>query len=98
MAKMAHHIGKGRGIRAAELSAQLGIPDRQVRFLVSEAREEGIAICGTPATGYYVASSSEELQETLDFLKERALHSLHLASRLSKITMADLVGQLHLET
>lgn len=98
MARMAHHIGKGRGIRAIDLARQLGVPERRVRQLVSEARDEGTAICGTPATGYYVASNSEELQETMDFLKDRAMHSLHLASRLSNIPLADLVGQLHIPT
>jgi len=98
MAKMAYHIGKGKGIGAARLAVLLSTTERQVRKLVSEAREEGIAICGTPSTGYYVASTSEELQETMDFLKGRALHSLQLASRLSNIPLADLVGQLHIPT
>jgi transposase len=95
---MAHHIGKGHGITCAALALQLNVPERKVRRLVSDARDEGIAICGTPATGYYVAATGDELQETLDFLKHRALHSLHLASRLSNIPLADLVGQLHLKT
>lgn len=98
MSRMASHIGKGKGISATHLAILLDVPERHVRKLVSEVRDEGIAICGTPATGYYVASTSEELQETLDFLKNRALHSLHLASRLSNVPLADLVGQLHLGT
>ena len=98
MARMTAHIGKGRGIKAADLAQQLGVPERQVRHLISEAREEGIAICGTPATGYYVANTKEELHETMDFLMNRAKKSLHLASRLSNIPLADLAGQLHLNT
>lgn len=98
MARMAFHIGKGYGIKCADLAQLMNIPERQVRHLVSEAREEGIAICGTPATGYYVAATTEELNETVDFLKHRALHSLKLASLLTKIPLPDLMGQLHLET
>lgn len=98
MAVMVQHIGKGKGISALELSLLLGIPERQVRHLVSEAREDGVAICGTPATGYYVANTQEELHETMDFLMNRAKKSLHLASRLSNIPLADLAGQLHLGT
>jgi transposase len=98
MARMAFHIGKGHGIKCTDLAQQLDVPERQVRTLVSEAREDGIAICGTPATGYYVAATSEELNETLEFLKNRALHSLQLASRLSKIPLPDLMGQMHLRT
>ena len=59
---------------------------------------DGIAVCGTPETGYYIAADAEELQQTIDFLKHRALHSLTLASRMSKIPMPDLIGQLHVPT
>lgn len=98
MAFMTTHIGSGKGISCADLAHQMSIPERQVRHLVSAAREEGIAICGLPSTGYYVAHSSEELQETMDFLMGRAKKSLHLASRLSNIPLPDLIGQLHLPT
>lgn len=98
MARMVFHRGKGNGIKAADLAQKLGIPERQVRTLVSEAREEGTAICGTPQTGYYVAKTKEELQETMDFLMNRAKKSLHLASRLSNVPLADLAGQMHLRT
>jgi transposase len=98
MARMAFHIGKGHGIKCADLANLMGITERQVRQLVSEEREEGTAICGTPATGYYVAANTQELEETLTFLKNRAMTSLHLHSRLSKIPLPDLLGQLHLET
>ncbi len=98
MAFMSHHIGKGKGISGCNLAAKMGTTERQVRTLISGAREDGIAICGKPMTGYYIANTTEDLQETLDFLKHRALHSLHLASRLSNIPLADLVGQLHINT
>lgn len=98
MAIMTSHCGKDKGVSAADLAYMLNIPERRVRLLVTEAREDGIAICGHPATGYYVARSTEELEDTIDFLKGRALHSLKLASKLSKIPLADLVGQLHLKT
>ena len=92
------HYGKARGIHVKELANQLGTSERRVRKLVTQCREDGIAICGQPNTGYFVALTSEELHETLDFLKDRALHSLKLMSKLSNIPMADLIGQLHLKT
>ena len=98
MAVMAKHAGKHNGVHVKHLAEVLNIPERQVRHLVTECREDGIAICGHPATGYFIAQTDDELQETLDFLKERALHSLKLASTLSKLPLADLVGQLHLKT
>lgn len=98
MAAMVKHSGKANGIKAEALAFLLGIPKRKLRDLVTECREDSIAICGTPGAGYYIAKTSEELQETVDFLKQRAMHSLKLASTLSKMPLEDLVGQLHLRT
>lgn len=98
LAIMTQHCGKNKGISAYDLAYTLHISERRVRRLITEAREDGIAICGQPATGYFVASNPEELNDTLEFLKDRALHSLKLHSKLSKIPLADLVGQLHLKT
>ena len=95
---MVFHCGSRYGISAKQIAQQLDIPERRVRHLVTECREDGIAICGHPSTGYFVAQTAQEMQETLDFLKDRALHSLKLASTLSKLPLADLIGQLHLRT
>jgi hypothetical protein len=63
-----------------------------------EASEEGHAICGTPSHGYYIAADAAELEETCEFLRSRALHSLNLESKLRKIPLPDLLGQLHVPT
>jgi hypothetical protein len=98
LALLSHHIGKGNGIGVKQLAVQLNVEPRQVRLLVSALRDKNHAVCGTPKHGYYIAETPEELRETTDFLIHRAKHSLHLASRLTKIPMADLIGQLHLPT
>ncbi len=98
MAAMIKHSGKRNGIKADALSSQLGINARNLRNLITDCREDGTAICGHPSTGYYVAQTREELEETVEFLKHRAMHSLKLASTLSKMPMQDLIGQLHLST
>jgi biotin operon repressor len=95
---LAGHIGRDRGITARHLAGRLDVPERDVRKLITAAREEGCAVCGHPRDGYYIAATPEELLETVEFLKQRALCSLTLASRLSKIPLADLFGQLHLPT
>lgn len=95
---LTHRIGAQYGTSVKTLSDLLRTTPRQVRKLVSELRMDGIAVCGTPETGYYIAADAEELQQTIDFLKHRALHSLTLASRMSKIPMPDLIGQLHVPT
>ena len=98
MTVLSRHIGKGRGVRVSALAMQIGVTTRQVRKFVSDLRQDGVAVCGTPTFGYYIASTAEELEETCRFLRTRALHSLTLESRLRKIPLLDLIGQLHLRT
>ncbi len=98
LAALSAHIGRDRGISARHLCARLNVPARRVRQLVTEAREAGHQICGHPRTGYYVARTAEELLETVEFLKDRALHSLYLASVLSQRPLLEIVGQLRLPT
>ena len=92
------HIGGGNGISMHQLEQQLDMLPRVIRRHISELREDGHAICGTPNEGYYIAATPEELQHTCDFLRSRAMHSLTLESRLRKIPLTDLLGQLHLPT
>ena len=98
MAVMVHHCGKSKGISCSRLAGLLDIPERRVRQLVTELRDDATAICGQPSTGYFIAQTHEEMEATLDFLKDRALHSLKLHSKLSGLPLADLIGQLHLRT
>jgi len=92
------HKGRKRGVRAAHLAAQTGISERSLRKLISDAREQGVAIVGTPDTGYYVAETVAEFEECCQFLRSRALHSLKLEARMRKITLPALLGQLNLNT
>lgn len=95
---LANRVGAQNGASVKALAEQLATTPRHVRTLVSELRMDGIAVCGTPKTGYYIAADAGELQETIDFLKHRALHSLQLASRLSNVPLPDLLGQIHVPT
>lgn len=95
---LARHTGRENGITANNLAGLLQALPRTVRSLVSDLRMEGMAVCGHPTTGYYIAATAEELDETCKFLRRRALHSLTLESKLRNVPMEDLVGQLHLNT
>lgn len=95
---MQKHIGRHNGISAALLAKLLDCPERYIRHQISDLREDGVAICGTPGTGYYIAATPEDLEETCQFLRGRAMHSLHLEARLRKISLPDLIGQMHLKT
>ncbi len=98
LALLSHHIGKGNGIGVKEIATNLGVDQRQTRRLVDELRSDGHAVCAHPTTGYYIAANADELEHTCEFLRSRALHSLTLESRLRKIPLVDLLGQLHLPT
>lgn len=50
-------------MRVEALALQVGVLARQVRRFVTELREDGVAICGTPTHGYYIAGTPEELEE-----------------------------------
>ncbi len=95
---LSRHIGANNGTTAAQISSNLNISMRRVRHLVCELREEGTAVCGTPHTGYYIAATPQELEETCRFLRGRAMHSLMLESRLRKVALEDLIGQMRLRT
>jgi len=95
---LSRHIGKGNGIGVKQLAEQLDMFPRLVRTHISDLREDGHAVCGTPKEGYYIAATARELQETCEFLHTRAMHSLTLEAKLKRIPLADLIGQLHLPT
>jgi biotin operon repressor len=93
---MSRHQGAGNGVSASSVAAQLGVSARKVRTLVSALRDDGIAICGKPSTGYFVPVTPDELQVSCRWLEHRALHSLRLLSRMKKVSLPDLLGQLKL--
>lgn len=87
--------GRANGIHVADLRRQTGLPERTLRRFISSLRQEGAAICGKPATGYFIAETADELDEfCIKYLEARALHSLQLSSRLRKIPLPVLAGQL----
>lgn len=91
------HLGQARGIHMDHLAMRTGISARELRKLISRLREEGVAICGTPETGYFIAETPAELDDfCIRFLEARALHSLRLSSRMRKIPLPVLAGQLFL--
>ena len=98
LAAMRSHIGAHQGASAEQLAHGLGVNARHIRVLVTELRMDGEHICGTPGEGYFMAETAADVTATCDFLKSRALKSLLLASRMTKISIPDLVGQLKLNT
>ena len=98
------HIGQVKGIRAKTLVSEITgnwlernvADERQLRHVIVELRKEGHHICGSPSTGYFVAETDKELNETCEFLYHRAMTSLEQISKMKQISLPDLRGQLRL--
>lgn len=101
---LTRHIGVGNGVRSDllvhEILGHLGgaAYERRLRQIVTELRLQGHHVCAHPSHGYFIAESAEELDATCEFLYERALASLTQISRMKKVSLPDLRGQLHLPT
>lgn len=91
------HRGQANGIHVERLAYRSCVSPRELRRLISALRKEGVAICGKPETGYFIAETAQELDEfCIRYLEARAMHSLTLSSRLRKIPLPVLAGQLFL--
>jgi biotin operon repressor len=93
----AFHAGQAHGVRCKALADALGASERDLRVAITALREAGHPICGHPASGYFYARTPDELRETCDFLRNRALTSLRLEARLRRVPLGELVGQLSLD-
>jgi biotin operon repressor len=92
---LSRHRGQANGIHVEQLAKLTATTARELRKLITALREEGVAVCGRPETGYFIAETSEELDQfCIKYLEARALHSLKLSSRLRKIPLPILAGQL----
>jgi len=105
LTELSHHIGQAEGIHVRDLVARITGQrveseqlERRVRQIVTELRMDGVHVCGHPSAGYYMAATPEELEHTLQFLRSRAMSSLALESRMRRISMPELIGQLTLQT
>lgn len=102
---LSHHKGKDNGIHVRELVQRITgqlvnaeALERQVRTIVTDLRMQGHHICAHPGTGYFMAATPEELNETCKFLVDRSMTTLAQVSRMKRIALPDLHGQLHLKT
>lgn len=100
---LSRHIGAENGIRGDRLVVEIlgradPIAERELRRIVKELRLEGHHVCATPEDGYFMAATSEELDETCLFLHERAMTTLKQIAAMKRVSLPDLKGQLHLPT
>src|SRR5690606_6758196 len=91
---MQHHVGARSGIGVKRLAELCCVDERRVRHIVSDLREEGFSVCGTPGAGYFIAANAQEVDDCCRFLRKRAMHSLRLEAKLRRQALPDLINQL----
>lgn len=90
-------IGAAKGMHEAELVAVTLLNGRLCRKAIELLRLDGVQICGKPETGYYIAATADELTSTTDWMFKRAAKTLKQISRMTKIALPALVGQINLD-
>ena len=101
---MQQHIGRAKGVTVVALAQELHlafshrVSARDVREIVHALRMDGHHICAHPRDGYFMASTPEELDETLEFLYSRSLTSFAQIAAMKRVSLPDLRGQLRLST
>ena len=105
--KLSNHVGAHRPIGMDALfEAVYGDPaehkinsTKKHRVLVTKLRSEGVPIGSTSDSnggGYYLTSAGSELEAYLSRLHNRALKALVLESKIRKISLPELLGQIQL--
>lgn len=92
-----HHHGRDKVIGVPALAEQGGVSERQTQKIVKRLIEVyGCPIASTPhpPAGYFIPETFDEIADTLDSLKGRALSILTRMSRLRRSTLRETVGQL----
>lgn len=81
------HRGKSEGVSAEGLATGMGVKAsaanlRKMRAVVEELRDLGVPICARPETGYFYATTREEIEETIGALIKRGRTALRQAEAL----------------
>lgn len=101
LAQLQRHNGREQGIHIRDLVAQItnsmlcgDAEERKTRKLIEELRREKYPICAHPDSGYYMAESSKELNETCAFLLARAETTIAQVAAMKKTEAPDLYALL----
>lgn len=105
---MLHHVGPERKIGMGELYETVferpwnhRINDtRQMRKLITDMRRDGLPVmssCARTGGGYWISSSSAEMNDYCRKARTRALKTLHRLARMQKISLPEYLGQMQLE-
>jgi len=106
---LARHVGKAHAIPMSELTSAVQrcqvTPSRRynesriVRSVVEQLRREGnpIAHFNGRGGGYFLAANEGELADTARWFRQRAMSAFRQEAALKRISLTDLLEQLHLD-
>ena len=101
LAELQLHNGRDEGIHVRDLVGRIlnsvltsEAAERKVRELIQELRLEKYPVCGHPASGYYMAATKRELDETCAFLLARADTTVAQVAAMKNREAPDLYGAL----
>lgn len=106
--EIATHVGRAKAIGMGELYERVfkesyahRINDTRIlRRMITELRQEGIAICSAAnrnGGGYWLASAGSEVNTYCKKLHTRALSILKMEANIRKISLPELMGQMELD-
>jgi hypothetical protein len=93
-------VGRGSALKAAEIVETLTnqrsneTQERELREIIRKLRLAGQPICTHSAHGYWWASSPNDLEAACGFLRGKAMSSLRQISKLHRLAMPALAGQM----
>ncbi|MFH2011700.1 MAG: hypothetical protein ABIJ37_03195 [Pseudomonadota bacterium] len=104
---LSSHIGREKAIDMGDLYSQVFGKDysnkisdtRGLRSVITLLRKDGVPICSTTSKnggGYYLAGAGSELEDYLSRIRRRALKALWMESKIRKIGLAELLGQMQM--
>lgn len=101
LAALADRRGAANGVSAKRLVCLLtgeesAAGERELRSVIEALRVAGHPVCATPASGYFLANTDEEMNTTCAFLYSRAMTSLRQVAGVKRVALPDLRGQLRL--
>ena len=107
MIELSRHVGIEKALDMGELYSRVfGEPythkinhTRRLRTIITALRQKGVPIASTASKnsgGYYIVRAGSELDEYCGRIRRAALRKLFMESRLRKISMPELLGQINL--